>query len=167
MGFQRQIPGGPFVNETATAQRQIPGGPFINETVVYQYARPTSDIASNGWLPSTGSDLFAMVDEVARNDADYIYSPPDPATQAFEMKFGTPAGTLGTTDNHWDYALKAVNQNTTFDLKLVQGTTVLDSWSDTVTANTTAEFTHTFTAGVMATITDKTDVRVRGVARAP
>lgn len=33
MSTQRQIPGGPYVNETATAQRQIPGGPFINETV--------------------------------------------------------------------------------------------------------------------------------------
>jgi hypothetical protein len=33
MTAQRQIPGGPFVNETATAQRQIPGGPFINEVV--------------------------------------------------------------------------------------------------------------------------------------
>ena len=34
MTTQRQIPGGPFINETATAQRQIPGGSFINETVV-------------------------------------------------------------------------------------------------------------------------------------
>ena len=33
MAYQRQIPGGPFLNETATAQRQIPGGPFVNETV--------------------------------------------------------------------------------------------------------------------------------------
>jgi len=30
---ERQVPGGPFVNETGTAQRQIPGGPFVNETV--------------------------------------------------------------------------------------------------------------------------------------
>lgn len=31
---QRQVPGGPYVNEKATAQRQIPGGPYINEKVV-------------------------------------------------------------------------------------------------------------------------------------
>jgi hypothetical protein len=30
---QRQIPGGPFVNETGTRQAQIPGGAFVNETV--------------------------------------------------------------------------------------------------------------------------------------
>ena len=29
---QRQIPGGPFVNEVGTAQRQVPGGAFVNET---------------------------------------------------------------------------------------------------------------------------------------
>lgn len=27
---ERQIPGGPFVNETGTDQQQIPGGPFLN-----------------------------------------------------------------------------------------------------------------------------------------
>jgi hypothetical protein len=33
MSTEYQIPGGPYVNETGTAQRQIPGGPYINETV--------------------------------------------------------------------------------------------------------------------------------------
>jgi hypothetical protein len=36
--------------------------------------RPVSDISTTGWLPSTGSDLFAMIDEVAYDDADFIYS---------------------------------------------------------------------------------------------
>lgn len=33
MSTQRQIPGGPYVNETATRQAQVPGGAFVNETV--------------------------------------------------------------------------------------------------------------------------------------
>jgi hypothetical protein len=33
MAAERQIPGGPFLNEVGTAQRQIPDGPFVNETV--------------------------------------------------------------------------------------------------------------------------------------
>ena len=33
MATERQVPGGPYVNETATAERQIPGGQYINETV--------------------------------------------------------------------------------------------------------------------------------------
>lgn len=35
-------------------------------------ARPTSDISNTGWTPSTGSDLYAMLDEVSPDDADYI-----------------------------------------------------------------------------------------------
>lgn len=33
MTTERQVPGGPFVNETTTSQRQIPGGPYLNDTV--------------------------------------------------------------------------------------------------------------------------------------
>jgi hypothetical protein len=35
-------------------------------------ARPTSDVSNAGWTPSTGTDLFAMLDEVSPDDADYI-----------------------------------------------------------------------------------------------
>ena len=145
----------------------IAGNVFAPAGVTFQYARPSSDIAANGWQPSTGSDMFAMVNEVTRNDANYIYSPNNPTTQQFEMKFAAPTGSIGTSDNYWDYALEAVNADVAFDLDLVQGTTVLDSWTETVTAGTVQEFTHAFTAGVLATITDPSDVRVRGVARAP
>ena len=135
--------------------------------ITWQYARPTSDIATNGWLGTSGGALYLDVDEVTRNDADYIYSPNNPTTQQFEMKFSTPTGTLGTTDNYWDYALEARHLNTTFDFDLVQNTTVLDSWSEAVTAGAgVVERSHAFSAGVMSTITDKADVRVRGVARA-
>lgn len=33
MTTQRQIPGGPYVNETGTRQAQIPGGPYLNDAV--------------------------------------------------------------------------------------------------------------------------------------
>lgn len=35
-------------------------------------ARPNADISNTGWTPSTGSDLYAMLDEVSPDDADYI-----------------------------------------------------------------------------------------------
>jgi hypothetical protein len=37
--------------------------------------RPGSDITVNGWTPSTGSDLFAMLDETTLDRGDYITSP--------------------------------------------------------------------------------------------
>ncbi len=46
MAAQRQIPGGPFVNETATGQRQIPGGPYINEQWAPAPTLPTLSLPS-------------------------------------------------------------------------------------------------------------------------
>lgn len=39
-----------------------------------QFARPNRDAAAGGWTPSTGNDLWAMIDEVTPSDADYIQS---------------------------------------------------------------------------------------------
>jgi hypothetical protein len=38
-------------------------------------AAPDADTAVDDWIPSSGSDLFAMVDEEAPDDADYISAP--------------------------------------------------------------------------------------------
>lgn len=35
---------------------------------------PDGDTADDAWTPSSGSDSYAMVDEVAASDSDYIYS---------------------------------------------------------------------------------------------
>lgn len=37
--------------------------------------RPGSDLIVNGWTPSTGSDLFAMLDETTLDRGDFITSP--------------------------------------------------------------------------------------------
>lgn len=37
-----------------------------------QYARPNSDVSAGNWAPSTGSDLYAMIDDVSTDDSDYI-----------------------------------------------------------------------------------------------
>jgi hypothetical protein len=51
MAAERQIPGGPFVNETGTAQRQIPGGSFVNETA--GTAPATYTLTSATYVPSS------------------------------------------------------------------------------------------------------------------
>jgi hypothetical protein len=51
-----------------------------------QYARPESDISAGSWSPSTGGDLYAMIDEVTPNDSDYIYSSTDPSNDVCEVK---------------------------------------------------------------------------------
>lgn len=40
--------------------------------VAAQFARPTADSSTGTWTASTGSDLFAMLDETTADDGDYI-----------------------------------------------------------------------------------------------
>jgi hypothetical protein len=35
---------------------------------------PTADQDAGSWVPSSGSDLFAMLDETVADDADYVRS---------------------------------------------------------------------------------------------
>lgn len=37
-----------------------------------QFARPSSDVSTTGWVPSSGGDLYAVIDESSANDSDYI-----------------------------------------------------------------------------------------------
>lgn len=37
-----------------------------------QFARPINDVTAGNWSPSTGADLYAMLDETTANDADYV-----------------------------------------------------------------------------------------------
>ena len=37
-----------------------------------QYARPDSDLVTGNWSPSTGSSLYAVIDEETASDSDYI-----------------------------------------------------------------------------------------------
>jgi len=64
--------------------------PIASGVTVY---RPASDIVVNSWTPSTGSDLYAMIDEPTLNRADYITSPnlTNPATMGWSapMAAGT------------------------------------------------------------------------------
>lgn len=64
--------------------------PLPSGVTVY---RPASDIIVNGWTPSTGSDLYAMIDEPVLNRADYITSPnlTDPTTMGWSASLA--AGT--------------------------------------------------------------------------
>lgn len=45
------------------------------ESAVNSVTRPNSDVTTTGWTASTGSDLYAMIDESIASDTDYITSP--------------------------------------------------------------------------------------------
>lgn len=109
-------------NQYTTSGKVISGG-----TAAYLFEagsannllRPTSDISAGGWLPSAGSDLYAMISETVRSDADYIYTG---TPSVCEVRFTAGAATIaGTTTIK--YAL--IGNQTVY---LVNGTTVIASW---------------------------------------
>lgn len=62
MAYERQIPGGPFVNETTANEAQIPGGPFINEGVTGALAVSTGigALTCSGLAPTLGRTYSAL-----------------------------------------------------------------------------------------------------------
>ena len=108
-----------------------------------------------------------MLDEVAADDADYIYSPANPTTQQFEVRLTSVNDPLSSSDHTVTVRLQAIGQDTNFDLNLVQNTTVLDSWTENVTvAASVVQRSRTLSGAVADSITDYTNLRIRGVARA-
>jgi hypothetical protein len=83
--------------------------------------RPGSDITVNGWTPSTGSDLFAMLDETTLDRGDYITSPnlTDPVTMGWASALA--AGT-------YDISVDFDRTGATGQLRIV----LLDSGGSTV-----------------------------------
>lgn len=71
--------------------------------------RPTASLVDGGWLPSSGSDLHAMLNEVEPDDANYIYtgiptitrmalgavSLPDGGSRTFRVRAWSPTGNGG------------------------------------------------------------------------
>lgn len=62
-----------------------------------QKVRPISDGATDGFSPSTGTELFAVLDEETPSDTDYVDSILTPEGKKFRVKLGVlnapPAGT--------------------------------------------------------------------------
>ena len=149
---------GTLVLTGATATLAAPG--------TVQRARPSSDISSNGWLPSSGSDLYAMLDETSYNDSDYIYSPDNPTTQAAEVKFSAITDPGVNTGHVLRFRLAAVGQDTVFDVYLMCGATQIATWQKTVIAGVTTTYSETLTVGEAGNITDYSDLRIKVVAHA-
>lgn len=113
-------------------------------------ARPGADVLTTGWLASTGSDLFAMLDETSADDTDYIYrdlSGSDPyvfdlyqAGSGYTLPVGThtirmrPQVTTGTA------------QMRLLLLDSSNATVGTGDWQSVTTSWATTEFTVTTTA---------------------
>lgn len=107
-------------------------------------ARPESDISAGPWLPSSGSDLFAMIDEETASTADYIYTdePGECSMALSDTVF--PGGATQT----FSFQAKSTTSST-ITVTLKQGSTVIATWSQSLTPTDTI-YSRNLSAGEIA-----------------
>jgi hypothetical protein len=160
MARQVFIPGGIGYDETGTRQVQIPGGVGYDETAAAaggpQYMRPSSDISTGTWRPSSGATLAPMLSESTPDDANYIFA--QIGTTA-EIKLGAvtdPAVSSGHTLRY----RAASRFSRTLTMGVYNGASLVASFPQVLTPTLT-QYEVTLSGAEADAITDYTDVRVK------
>lgn len=120
-----------------------------------QYARPSSDVSNSGWATAP---LWSKVDEVVADDADLISASSN--GNVCELGMGSVTDPNGNTGHTITIRRRsAAGHSCTIDL--VQGTTVIASFTDTTAGATFADITYTLSASEADAITNYADLRLR------
>ena len=125
-------------------------------TVIYQYARPDADVSDGAWLPSTGSDLYACIDETTYSDTDYIYTTSLSSCTVSLSTLSDPS----SSDNHTARYRAKGDGATDLVVTLKQGSTTIATWTETNASSTMTTYEHTLTSGEADSITDYSDLRL-------
>jgi hypothetical protein len=143
------------ITVTGTATGTVSGG------LEPRYGRPIEDISAGDWLPSAGSDLFAMLDETPASDTDYVYVT---SASTFEVKLTMLADPTSSTGHKVSFRVPdGFTPHGNLRVTLRQGATEIAEIHDgTVAADTV--YSHTLSGAEADAITDYTDLRVRGVS---
>ena len=123
-----------------------------------QLLYPTGDVAGGTWLASTGTDLFACIDETVASDADYIYTTVPGSYQ--EFSFADGGAVDPSTGGHVRYRLPAGTGTIVAVLK--QGSTTLQTLGTHTLTGSAQDIDVTITASVA----NSTDLRVGFTASA-
>ncbi len=120
------------------------------------FARPSSDVVDGAFVPSTGGDLYACIDETSPSDADYIA-----ATEVTSGTVGLSSVVDPLSPNGHTYSFRATSADgSTLVCRLRQGATQVAT--ETV-SNVPVGFTtyaRTLTAAEADSITDYTALRL-------
>ena len=116
--------------------------------VVAQYARPTADAATGTWTASTGSDLFAMLDETPASDADYISTV---NASICEVSLGSVTDPAVSTGHIVRYRISATGGG--IIVRLREGTTTIASWTHNPAPGTLTTYAQTLSGGEADSIT--------------
>lgn len=125
---------------------------------VVQRIRADGDVTPAGWSPSSGGDLFAMVDEAIPSDADYISTGTD--NSVCEISLAT--GVDPSNDNDHVFRIRAKGDGTR-DLRITlkQGVTTIAQWTEVDPPTVETTFRYDLTPVQAANITDYSALSVQ------
>lgn len=123
--------------------------PLFKPVVTAQYARPVSDVSAGGWTASTGSDLFAMLDEASANDADYITST---TASICEVALGGLTDPAVSTGHIVRYRISATAGG--IIVRLREGSTTIASWTHAPAPGSLTTYAQTLSGGEADSITN-------------
>ena len=120
-------------------------------------ARPSSDTTAGAWLPSAGSSLYATLDEVSPDDADYIYTN---SVSTCKIALNAVTDPLTSSGQIVSYRVWSPNSDG-LTVRLMQGATEIASWTHTVLPTSPTTYQQALTAGQCDAITDYSTLAIQ------
>ena len=126
-----------------------------------QYARPDSDVSNAGsWDLSTGSDIYALIDESSTDDSDYV-SVGDPSDAAFIVALSNVTDPSSAADHKVYYrASDDSNGDGALTVVLLESTTARATSVNEGMTDSAAEYTFTLTTGEANSISNYNNLRL-------
>lgn len=126
--------------------------PAVTSTV----ARPDADVSAGTWTASSGSDLYAMIDEETASDADYITASSAGTCEVALSTIAEPITGWSTTIRY------RIQGDCTVSLR-EGASTEIASWTHSPGPGSPTTYEQTLSSGEQSSITDWADLRLRFV----
>lgn len=121
-----------------------------------QIAVPSADVSAGGWTASTGSDLYAMLDEAAADDGDYITTTGASTCEVTLDSLSDPASSTGHIVR---YRISSTGGGIT--VRLRQGTTTIASWTHSPAPTSLTTYEQTLSGAEADSITDYSALKLQ------
>lgn len=153
--YRVDSPGGTY-NVTCTLSTSSPwivaAASYVEDTGPKITATPDADISDGAWTPSTGTDLYAAIDESPFNDSDYISVNSNSECEIGLSDPGAPgAGTQQFTYRASGSPTKALVAG------IYRGATLVQEWTTDPLTSAITEYVRSLTTAQ----TDLSDLRIR------
>jgi hypothetical protein len=125
-----------------------------------RYGRPRLDVAAGNWLPSSGSDLYAMLDEAVADASDYIYTETAGPCEVLLNKLDDPGTDTGQVVRYQAWS----DTGTGLIVTLKQDAVVIGSWTHAVLSASPTIYEQLLTPAQCDAITDYHDLRLEMTA---